>query len=392
MPAVNRVLIVGGGIAGLTLAIALRRKGIHCEVAEISGAPVGATIGLTGRAPAALAELAVIQQCASAGRTIPLNFLTSQRDSAGQPLHVEGVPELPPGWRGRAIVKVSQWMRRLPPGPGGIFIYRPTLASILSAEASRLGAIIRIPCNVRELRASSEKVAVEFEGGETAHFDLVVGADGVHSTVRELVFGGVVKPQFTGTVSLRWTSFGPHAPGPAGFYNAGSIHVVIGELPGLTYVASGFEAPENRRVSPEEARSILRSNLAAFTAPKIVELSNRLTEDAEVICRPFECLLVPNPWYRDRVILIGDAAHATTAHLSSGGGMAMEDAVVLARTLANTSTLPEALDRFMRRRFERVRAVVETSVKIGDLMQKRAPMREVQELRMQAMRVLAQPY
>jgi len=113
MPAVNRVLIVGGGIAGLTLAIALRRKGIHCEVAEISGAPVGATIGLTGRAPMALAELGVMEQCARAGRAISLNFLTSQRDSAGQPLHVKGVPEIPSGWRGRAIVKMLQWMRRL---------------------------------------------------------------------------------------------------------------------------------------------------------------------------------------------------------------------------------------------------------------------------------------
>jgi 2-polyprenyl-6-methoxyphenol hydroxylase-like FAD-dependent oxidoreductase len=392
MPAVNRVLIIGGGIAGLTLAIALRRKGIHSEVAEISGAPVGTTIGLTGRAPMALAELAVLDQCARAGRAISLDFLTNQRDSTGQPLHVKGVPELPSGWRGRAIVKVLQWMRRLPPGPGGIFIYRPTLASILSEEASRLGAIIRIPWSVKTLRNSPEKVEAEFEGGETASYDLVVGADGVHSTVRELVFGDVVKPQFTGLVSLRWMSFGPHAEGPAGFHNAGSIFVAIGELPGMTYVASGFEAAENRRVSPEEARSILRSNLEAFTAPKIVELRNRITDDADIICRPFETLLVPNPWYRGRVLLIGDAAHATTAHLSSGGGMAIEDAVVLAQTLANTSSLPNALSEFMRRRFERARAVVETSVKIGELMQSGAPMRDVQQLRMRATRVLAQPY
>ena len=72
--------------------------------------------------------------------------------------------------------------------------------------------------------------------------------------------------------------------------------------------------------------------------------------------------------------------------------MAIEDAVVLAQTLADTSSLPEALNEFMRRRFERVRVVVETSVKIGDLMQRRAPMRDVQELRIRAMRVLAQPY
>lgn len=297
------------------------------------------------------------------------------------------------GWRGRAIVRLLQWAGKLPPGPGAIFIYRPALAAILHAEATRLGARIRIPLQIEKLRPTASGIDAEFASGELSHYDLAVGADGVHSTVRQLVFGDIVKPEFSGQVSLRWMVSGPLAPGPAGFYNAAGVHVAIGELPGLlTYVATGFDAVENCYISPEEARTILDSKLAAFTAPKIVELRKRLKPGQDIIVRPFEWLLVPNPWHSGCVVLIGDAAHATTAHLSSGGGMAMEDAVVLAQCLAAAPALSVALDQFMARRFERVRMVVETSLKIGDLMQQNASVPQIQKLRRDAMELLAQPY
>jgi 2-polyprenyl-6-methoxyphenol hydroxylase-like FAD-dependent oxidoreductase len=363
-------------------------------VAEISADAAGAAIALTGRAPVALADMGVLEQCAHAGRVIPVNFLASQRDVAGNPFKIAGMPQLPSGWRGRAIVKLLQWAGKLPPGPGAISIYRPSLSEILREEATRLGARIRIPWHIEKLDSSPDGVQAEFAGGERARYDLAVGADGVHSKVRDLVFGGIVKPEFSGQVSLRWMSPGPHAPGPAGFYNAGgSTQVAIGDLPGpMSYVATGFDAMEPGRIGPEEARAKLRAILEVFTAPKIVALRNRLNDDADVICRPFEWLLVPNPWYRNRVVLIGDAAHATTAHLASGGGMAMEDAVVLAQTLASAGSVPEGLGEFMRRRFQRVQRVVEGSLKIGELMQKKAPILEIQKVRMDAMRMLAQPY
>ncbi len=114
--------------------------------------------------------------------------------------------------------------------------------------------------------------------------------------------------------------------------------------------------------------------------------------DSELICRPFEWIALPAPWFRGRTLLIGDAAHATTAHLGQGGGMAMEDAVVLGQCVAAATTLPEAFEAFMDRRFERTRTVVETSVELSRLEQEHAPHAENVALIQTALATLAEPY
>ena len=93
----------------------------------------------------------------------------------------------------------------------------------------------------------------------------------------------------------------------------------------------------------------------------------------KVIWRPFENTLVPSPWYRGRVVLIGDAAHTMTPHLTAGGGMAIEDAVILAEALAQDGSLPGRLDEFMQRRFERVRTACDISLAICKLEQAPEP-------------------
>jgi 2-polyprenyl-6-methoxyphenol hydroxylase-like FAD-dependent oxidoreductase len=121
-------------------------------------------------------------------------------------------------------------------------------------------------------------------------------------------------------------------------------------------------------------------------------LGNRLTEDAELIGRPFEWLLLPDPWYTGRSLIIGDAAHATSAHMGMGGGMAVEDAAVLGQCIGSAATLEEALRAFMSRRFERVRLVVETSVKLSKLEQEGAAPAQTRELLGKAFAALGEPY
>jgi 2-polyprenyl-6-methoxyphenol hydroxylase-like FAD-dependent oxidoreductase len=124
----------------------------------------------------------------------------------------------------------------------------------------------------------------------------------------------------------------------------------------------------------------------------VVELRKRLTPDAKLIGRPFEWILLPEPWHKGRALLIGDAAHATSAHMGQGGGMALEDSAVLGQCIAAAASLPEAFDAFMARRFERVRAVVETSVGLSRLEQAHAPPSENVALLTRALSALAQPY
>jgi 2-polyprenyl-6-methoxyphenol hydroxylase-like FAD-dependent oxidoreductase len=83
--------------------------------------------------------------------------------------------------------------------------------------------------------------------------------------------------------------------------------------------------------------------------------------------RPMNSFLLPPPWHRGRIVVIGDAAHTTTPHLATGAGIAIEDAVVLAELLTSELPVPELLERFVARRYDRCRLVVETAVKLGEM-------------------------
>jgi 2-polyprenyl-6-methoxyphenol hydroxylase-like FAD-dependent oxidoreductase len=150
--------------------------------------------------------------------------------------------------------------------------------------------------------------------------------------------------------------------------------------------------PELTRMSRPEVHALFTRLLDAYTAEPVVELRRRLTPDSDLICRPFEWILLPEPWHKGRTLLIGDAAHATSAHMGQGGGMALEDSVVLGQCIAAASSLPEAFDAFMARRFERVRAVVETSVGLSRLEQADAHPSENAALLTRAFTALSQPY
>ena len=75
---------------------------------------------------------------------------------------------------------------------------------------------------------------------------------------------------------------------------------------------------------------------------------------------------MPDPWYRGRIVLIGDSAHTTTPHLATGAGIAIEDAVVLAEELAGDAPIDKALGNYMKRRYERCRLVVDTALLLGE--------------------------
>jgi 2-polyprenyl-6-methoxyphenol hydroxylase-like FAD-dependent oxidoreductase len=102
--------------------------------------------------------------------------------------------------------------------------------------------------------------------------------------------------------------------------------------------------------------------------------------------------LLPPPWHRGRVLVIGDAAHTTTPHLATGAGIAIEDAVVLAELLGADLAIPDVLDRFMARRFDRCRLVVETAIKLGEMEKDTTiPIAAHHELMTATFRKLAEP-
>jgi 2-polyprenyl-6-methoxyphenol hydroxylase-like FAD-dependent oxidoreductase len=377
MTSIRTVLIVGGGIAGLTAATALARQGVGVDVLELHDRPAGAAITIQNRAVDGLTEIGVLDRLLAEGVPRTARDFFAYFDAAGNPVPTPPLPARPDTEL-----------------PQAVLIHRERLARILRDAAHEAGANIRVGLTVDALVQNGDTVTATLSDGTTGSYDLVVGADGVRSRTRSLVFGDEVVPRYSGTTMFRWVVAGVPDVGPAGFYQSESgLNVVARLSDGSLYLATGRPYPEKPgRIPPEHARRIVRENLSGFTAPLIVEMRRRLTDEAEIMVNDYDWLLTPNPWHRGRVLIIGDAAHATTATLASGGGMAIEDAVVLGDEVATGGMADEVLERFMKRRFERVRLVVETSVELDRMLRRDDPIPAQNALRARAMDVLTSPY
>ena len=377
MTCISNVLIVGGGIAGLSAAIALSRIGIQCEVVELSGEALGASLGISGRAANALDELGVYDACYAEAAVYNAETSTAlyRWDAAG-----ELIMAAPP----------SMW--NWPGAKAPIAMHRPVLLRILRETAESLGVKIHLGVTTETIEEQGDSTQVTLTNGASGTYDLLIGADGIGSATRKAFFPDAPAPTYVGQLSLRWMAPGPPVQ-PEGWYFGPKGRLGFYYLPqGVTYIPAVVDWPERVHLDDAAALALFTDLLDSYTAPAMVELRSRLTPDAKVIARPFEWLLVPGPWHRGRTLLIGDAAHATTAHLGMGGGMALEDAVVLAQCLSGAATLAEALEAFMVRRFERVKTVVEGSVALSRLEKEKAPPAQGLQFILAAAAKLSEPY
>jgi 2-polyprenyl-6-methoxyphenol hydroxylase-like FAD-dependent oxidoreductase len=121
----------------------------------------------------------------------------------------------------------------------------------------------------------------------------------------------------------------------------------------------------NPRLEQERWPAVMRELLADFGG-HIGEVRSRITDPRRIVYRPVTSLLLPSPWYKGRVVLLGDAAHTAPPQLASGATIAIEDAIVLAELLAGSDSVDDVLSRFMARRYERCRIVVENSWQLGE--------------------------
>ncbi len=375
MACVSNALIIGGGIAGLSAAIALSRAGVNCDIVELADAPLGASLGVSGRAAEALDELGVYDRCYETSRPFtPDTTVIHQHDAAGT--LISAGPNRP------------QW----PGAKTALGVYRPDFLQVMTDEALRLGANLQKGFTAAAIDEQADAAQVTFTNGQVRSYDLIIGADGINSHTRDMIFPDADKPAYTGQMSIRWMAPGPFIEGE-GWYNSSVGRLGFYYIPqGLVYTPAVITMPELTRMSRPEVHALFTRLLDAYTAEPVVELRRRLTPDADLICRPFEWILLPKPWHKGRTLLIGDAAHATSAHMGQGGGMALEDSVVLGQCIAAASSLPEAFEAFMARRFERVRAVVETSVGLSRLEQANAHPSENAALLTRAFTALSQPY
>jgi 2-polyprenyl-6-methoxyphenol hydroxylase-like FAD-dependent oxidoreductase len=345
---IGSALIVGGGVGGMCAAIALRRIGVTVELidADATWRVYGAGISVTGISLRAFDDLGLLDE-------------VRRRGFVGC------------GMRGRSPGGAILFESPRPDNPqpiqqsGGIL--RPVLHDILSGAVRRAGVQVTLGVTVAAMEQDSAGVAVTFADGRTARYDLLVGADGIHSQIRGMIFPDLAPPQFTGQGCWRVVARRPREMDRTEMYLGGPVKLGLNPVSeDEMYMFVLEHVPDNPFFADEALVPHLTDLIEPF-AGAVAAVRESIRQPAQVNYRPLEWILVPDSWYRGRIVLIGDAAHATTPHLASGAGLAAEDGIVLAQELQRHDSIAAALQAFMQRRFERVRRVVENSVRIGEI-------------------------
>lgn len=336
-----RVLIVGGGIAGLTSAIALRRAGHRVEVIERD--PTWSVYGV-----------GIIQQ---SNVVRAMSMLGLLEDYLGAGFGFDHVDVFRPDGTHVATVPSP----KLTPGyPANVGIARPALHKILGDRAKACGAQVRLGVVVDSLRDDGRGVDVAFSDGSEGRFDVVIGADGLYSSIRQMIFPDAPPPRFTGQGVWRHNFERPA--------DLVSLHVYDGPIgmglvplsQHLMYMYVTTPEPGNPRYPREGLAAAMRSKLQ-HAPPRIAELAERIQDDDQVVYKPLEWQFLTGDWHKGRIVLVGDAVHATTPHLGQGAGMAIEDSLVLAEELSRAGSYEEAFRAYRNRRFERCKFIVERS-------------------------------
>ncbi len=347
MAAIGKALVVGGGIGGLTAAVALRRAGIAVDLVEIKDnwSVYGVGIIQPNNVMRALDRVGLAQACVDNGGAYP-------------------------GWRifsetNDLLFEAAASNRAAPAFPPYNGITRPILQSILQQAAISLGTRTRLGVTVKQAEETERGLLVTCTDDTREYYDLLVAADGINSAARSRIFGDKIVPCFTGQSVWRYNFTRP-ADMSWGeiYYGSGTKVGLVPMSPALMYMFLVTAEPSNPRMPPDQLADLMRDRLGDYTG-RVAGLRELITDSAAVVYKPMESVLLPLPWHRGRQLIIGDAAHATTPHLAQGAAMAIEDAVLLGELLTQHHSLPPALDEFMSRRFERAKYVVDCSDQIA---------------------------
>ena len=341
-----RILVIGGGIGGLTSAIALRGAGFEVDVIERD--PDWAVYGV-----------GIIQQSNVVRAMSQLGLLDDYLDAA---FGFDFVEVYAPTGARLARIPSPKLAEAYPANLG---IGRPALHKVLGDRTLGSGANVKLGVTATAFDDDGSKVRVSLSDETEADYDLVIGADGLYSSTRQAIFPDAARPEFTGQGVWRYNLPKPAALDSLHAY-AGPIGIGLVPLSGETmYIYLVTPEPGNPRYAQEGLAERMRAKLEGAPA-EIAALAAGITDDRAVVYKPLEWMFLDGDWHKGRIVLLGDAVHATTPHLGQGAGMAIEDGIVLAEELARAADPESAFKAYRDRRFERCRYIVEASRAIGE--------------------------
>jgi 2-polyprenyl-6-methoxyphenol hydroxylase-like FAD-dependent oxidoreductase len=343
---VSSVLVVGGGITGSVLSLALAQRGVRVDLVEIheDWHGVGHGITLQGNALAAFAKVGVLD--ALLARGVPFDTLRIR--------HADGT----------LMAELSTPRTGGDGLPATMGALRSDIQDVLCDRVYAAGVNVRLGLAVRSITQDGQRAHAEFTDGSTGDYDLIIGADGIRSAVRAML-GLATEPQPSGMSIWRVVADRPaeldcaelYDDGPR--YRAGYTPISASQCYAYLIDVDGTRRDFGDR--PDWELMYERSEGYGGTWGKI---RDTLGPQSSVLHTRIEWLLLDDPWYRGRAMVIGDAAHACPPLIAQGAAMCAEDAVVLAELVTGDLPVERALPAFMARRMPRVEIVVHNSMQL----------------------------
>jgi 2-polyprenyl-6-methoxyphenol hydroxylase-like FAD-dependent oxidoreductase len=350
MANIQTALVIGGGIAGPVTAIALRKAGVDANVYEAYPRPsegIGGSLALEPNGLTALAVIGAAEAIRAVGTPITRSVLALGGRELGE---IPGLPGLPP----RHVIE------------------RGDLHKILDECARAAGARVEHGKRLIGVDESRTGITARFEDGTTAAADILIGADGVRSTVRTLIDPSAPGASFTGLLGFGATVDAGLALEP------GTMTFAFGRRAYYLYwptgdgrTAWGANLPAAKPLTLREARALpaerwLDTLRAAYADDDPgARLALRTTpDDLEVVGALHIMPPVPH-WHRGRMVLVGDAVHAPSNSTGQGASLAIESAVELARCVRDLPNAESAFEAYEALRRSRVEAIAKRGAKIN---------------------------
>ncbi|WP_102262384.1 FAD-dependent monooxygenase [Mesobacillus jeotgali] len=350
-------VIIGAGIGGLSAAIALQQLGKKVKVFERASElkEMGAGIVLSANAIKALEKLGLADEVRQAGSPVKTAEIRTQD--------------------GQFLVHMPVHKLAERYGTYSYLIYRPDLQRICYEKLEPNTVVLGK--KFLRLEQDRNKITSFFEDGEIQNSDLLIGADGVHSRVRQYIMEESAL-RYSGFTAVRGISNFEDARFPAelggGFEAWGK-----GKRFGFSHLGKGrvfwfaaINAPQGTIVKADNPKHIALHQFKGWWDP-IVEVIDSTNEENILVHDIFDRKPVKK-WHKGKVTLMGDAAHPMLPNLGQGGAQAMEDALILARCLKQSpQDIEQALSHYEQERIPRVTKIVQGSRMMARLMQLENP-------------------
>jgi len=335
MSDIRRVLVVGGGVGGLTAAIAFAHRGV--EVLLIERRPAfdvpGVGLGQPANALRVYDALGLLPEILASGFVYDRMWIFDHN---------------------RAPIVEHKFLLGDERVPAVCALSRRRLHEILLAAAEHAGVTVRTGLTFDEIHDQQDRVTVKFSDGRVGSFDLVAGFDGIRSATRLHLVGTAFTPRPSGFGG--WRVQVPRHACVRGMEFLQGIGSKTGAMPladDLMYVFHIRPEAPDAEFKREDYPALFKERLAGYGS-YVAEIAAALDENSDIVYSPIEPLLVSWPWFSGRVVLGGDAAHTFPPHLTQGAAMAAEDGYVLAReALADAGPLEARLLRYSQSRYAR---------------------------------------